>query len=265
MFAAVLFSLVGGVGLAQVVSDPAQVTLRWLRLGGLIATALTAFTLTVLWGQDQTVSPAFWLAAMLAASACLCQLMLSQLGYRFAQRVAAMAVFVLASTTMALVGADLVLAAAATSDFETPSSLHLTGVWLTTPLSAGLTGGLLMTMLLGHAYLTAGGEMTQKPFLRLVRAMALLLILRAATSLVFGARLWCSDTEIYKPVMQSVMVIARYSVGLIVPAVFIYMIDDCVRRRANQSATGILYVAGFLVMMGEAFALHLMQQTGRLF
>ena len=45
-----------------------------------------------------------------------------------------------------------------------------------------------------------------------------------------------------------------YAVGLIVPAVFTYMTYDCVRRRANQSATGILYVATVLVIVGEGIA-----------
>jgi hypothetical protein len=54
---------------------------------------------------------------------------------------------------------------------------------------------------------------------------------------------------------------ARFLVGLIVPAVFVYMIYDCVQRRANQSATGILYVATVLVVIGEAAALSLVEST----
>ena len=54
----------------------------------------------------------------------------------------------------------------------------------------------------------------------------------------------------------------RWFVGLIVPAVFVYMAHDCIRRRSTQSATGILYVAGVLVFIGELVALHLTRETG---
>jgi hypothetical protein len=58
------------------------------------------------------------------------------------------------------------------------------------------------------------------------------------------------------------MITARYLVGIVVPGVFTYMIHDCVKRRANQSATGILYVAGVLVIIGEGAALALQSATG---
>ena len=142
------------------------------------------------------------------------------------------------------------------------------GLWVVL-LSQGLLGGFLMTMLLGHAYLTAGGEMTQAPFRRLVILLAILLALRVATSgtgalwpylagqaNVSGhmARLW-----------DMVMITARFLVGFVVPGVFMYMIYDCVTRRANQSATGILYVATVLVILGEGMALALSSRTGLMF
>ena len=49
------------------------------------------------------------------------------------------------------------------------------------------------------------------------------------------------------------------------PAVFVYMIHDCVKRRANQSATGILYVATVLVVLGEGMAMALLGSTGHMF
>ena len=61
------------------------------------------------------------------------------------------------------------------------------------------------------------------------------------------------------------MIIARYAVGLIVPGVFTYMVYDCVRRAANQSATGILYVTLVLVILGEGANLALLDATGLFF
>jgi hypothetical protein len=40
------------------------------------------------------------------------------------------------------------------------------------------------------------------------------------------------------------------------------MAHDCIKRRATQSATGILYVAGVLIFIGEIIALYLLRQTG---
>ena len=50
--------------------------------------------------------------------------------------------------------------------------------------------------------------------------------------------------------------------ALVVPAIFIYMASDCIKRRSTQSATGILYVAGVLVFIGEMIALYLVRVTG---
>ena len=55
---------------------------------------------------------------------------------------------------------------------------------------------------------------------------------------------------------------AETLVGLGVPAAFVYMAHDCIRRRSTQSATGILYVAGVLVFLGEMVALYLVRETG---
>jgi hypothetical protein len=43
---------------------------------------------------------------------------------------------------------------------------------------------------------------------------------------------------------------------LVFLAALIPMIADCVKRRANQSATGLLYVASFLALMGEGVATY---------
>ncbi len=56
-------------------------------------------------------------------------------------------------------------------------------------------------------------------------------------------------------------VITRWLVGLVIPGVFIYMAYDCIRRRATQSATGILYVTGILIFIGEIIALYLLRET----
>ena len=71
----------------------------------------------------------------------------------------------------------------------------------------------------------------------------------------------------YRPVyllwgQYGLLILTRFLVGLAVPAVFVYMAHDCIKRRATQSATGILYVAGVLVFIGEITALYLVKATG---
>ena len=56
--------------------------------------------------------------------------------------------------------------------------------------------------------------------------------------------------------------LTRWLVGLAIPAVFVYMTHDCIKRRATQSATGILYVAAVLVFIGEIIATYLVRMTG---
>ncbi len=235
MIPVMLLMFVAGIALTQAVSDPKQVTLRWLRLGGLIAVGLAAAALVV--------NPSFWPAIVLP----IAQLLAVQLGRRTPQRLAALLSFI------------LIVVLLCKPQFV-PACLIATG------LSSGLLGGFLMTMLLGHAYLTAGGEMTQKPFVRLVTLVALLLVLRAVASVAFALLpFFAAESD---PQFQSlsatwdvVMITVRYLVGLLVPGVFTYMIWDCVKRRANQSATGILYVAGILVILGEGTALALLKAT----
>jgi hypothetical protein len=123
-----------------------------------------------------------------------------------------------------------------------------------------MTGLALMDMLLGHAYLTAA-KMTMAPLRRLNLALACVLALRVFSgiaALVLQSRY---ATELFWP-RFGLLVGTRWLVGLLVPAVFVYMAHDCIRRRSTQSATGILYVAGVLIFIGELVALYLTRETG---
>ncbi len=269
--------LVGGITLSQAVSDPRAVTLRWLRLGGLIALTLVGVALALRPGvgtggagvgfgwSSETDNAVSWGLLIASAVACVVQLVTVQLAKRDVQRVAATCGFVLAVAAAAFVlTAQFKLAVEA--DAVTDVSPGLGAVVAATPWSAGLLGGFLMTMLLGHAYLTAGNEMTQAPFRRLVLVLALLLAVRLLVSLVTGAWPAMRQQDVQPLSSWSVMLMtARYGVGLVVPGAFVYMIHDCVKRRANQSATGILYVATILVVIGEGAALALVRATGFVF
>jgi hypothetical protein len=253
MIPTLLLMLSAGIALSQAASDPNAVTLRWLRLGGLISTALLAVAgFALVFAGDATVTRG--LAVACVAVLAVAQLLAVQLGRRRTQRGLAAATFIAGVAAAAVLFADI----STRSDALRDKLLTLTP---TLALSAGLLGGFLMTMLLGHAYLAAGNEMTQAPFRRLTLMLAVLLALRAVGSIALGLLPWLNAPREGSPMWAIMIMTARYAVGLLAPGLFAYMTYDCVRRRANQSATGILYVATVLVIIGEWSAWSLFDRT----
>jgi hypothetical protein len=268
--ALMLLEFIGGIALACAITNPHEVTLRWLRLAGIIALALAGVAAVVITlGASLPTNPHNHthiqnLTLIIVPISFLIQLITVQRAMRNTQRLAAslafISVVILASSAMRYV---------CTSD-STPSSFLLTiNLLLTALSSAGLLGGYLMTMLLGHAYLTAGNEMTQRPFQRLTLTLASLLALRSATSIIGGLWPYLHQPSInfssFGQISNVVLITARYLTGLVIPAVFTYMTYDCIARRSNQSATGILYVTLILIVIGEGVALALIPSTGFIF
>ena len=54
----------------------------------------------------------------------------------------------------------------------------------------------------------------------------------------------------------------RGAVGLLAVGVLTYMVADCVRLRATQSATGILYFASVFAYVGELAGQQLLMECG---
>src|SRR5262245_58689004 len=89
MIAVILFMFVAGICLSQAASDPNQVTLRWLRLGGIIALSLAAITgvfRAVGGGELDRSMLTLYVASIMAIVA---QLIAVQLAHRKTQRIAA--------------------------------------------------------------------------------------------------------------------------------------------------------------------------------
>jgi len=244
-----LILLAGGIMLAAAVSNPREVTLQWLRLGGI--TALSACGLAGFFffrrdPIDRAVLQAILIGA--TAAAVLGQLAFVQIAWRRTQRflsAMAFAVSVIAAAKLLGVadGLPMLLALVAVA-----------GV-------AAMTGLTLMDMLLGHAYLTAS-KMTIAPFLRLNLGVAVAMLVRTVCAVVVTMLVqhWHPVEMLWG--IQGLLIGTRWLVGLLVPAVFIYMAHDCIKRRSTQSATGILYVAGVLIFIGEIIALNLVRETG---
>ncbi len=249
----------GGVMLAAAVSNPRQVTLQWLRLAGIIALCGCGLAGYFYARREPAGESAFHLRMQLGlmiatAAAILGQLAFAQVAFRNTQRMFAGLAFVIAILAGCNLLHDIAYLHGDKATAIAWQALACAGV-------AAMTGLVLMDMLLGHAYLTAS-KMTIAPFRRLNLVLAGALMVR--TVLAVGVTMVLQRLH---PVdmlwgIHGLLIGTRWFVGLLVPAVFIYMAHDCIKRRSTQSATGILYVAGVLVFIGEIVALQLVRATG---
>ncbi|HYO10286.1 MAG TPA: hypothetical protein VER17_15060 [Tepidisphaeraceae bacterium] len=242
-----LILLAGGILLAAAVSDPNQVTLQWLRLCGILALVMAGLAGFFLSRREGGADAPAVVATVATAAFILGQLAFAQVDHRRTQRALAMASFAAA----VVAGARILRAGGAVSGASLASALGV----------ATVSGLALMDMLLGHAYLTAA-KMTIAPFRRLNLLLAAALVGRAGIA-VGGALLLHRLEPVYLLWgAYGLLILTRWLVGLAVPAVFVYMAHDCIKRRSTQSATGILYVAGVLIFIGEVIAVYLARATG---
>ncbi|HEY7090119.1 MAG TPA: hypothetical protein VH518_18625 [Tepidisphaeraceae bacterium] len=246
-----LILLAGGIMLAAAISDPKQVTLRWLRLAGIIALVMVGLGLFFLMRRSDlqhAIRNDLGFRTGAVAVAILAQLAFVQVAWRRTGRAWALIAF---GSSLAV--ASMMLAGSMPSQIARPllRVLGCAGV-------SAMTGLVLMDMLLGHAYLTAS-QMTMAPFVRLNRAVAITLAIRALLGILV-LLLNRPDRMFWN--LHAVYLGTRWLVGIIVPGIFIWMAHDCIKRRATQSATGILYVAGVLIFIGEIIGLYLLSQTG---
>jgi hypothetical protein len=240
-----LILLAAGVMLAVAVPRPRDVTLHWLRLGGIIALVMAGLSVFLWLRRESPRTQRETLLYLAVTIAILFQLAMTQIGWARVQRLFA----AVASASGVTLGTRLC------------GSTSMLAVSFSCAGIAAMTGLALMDMLLGHAYLTAS-NMTMPPFRRLNDALGIMTILRMMIAV--GGVLWLNSR---RPVemfwgVYGLYAITRWLVGLAVPMVFVYMARDCIKRRATQSATGILYVAGVLIFIGEILALHLVRETG---
>lgn len=259
--------LAGGVMLAAAVSNPREVTLQWLRLAGIIALTMSGlagafYAFDVRDSANTSIILQRVQVGLLVVTGLLvlAQLGFVQVAWRRTQRIFAAMAFIVAVLAGCNVLHEMMFAQGTAVRFP-PKALSMGLQTLACAGVAAMTGLALMDMLLGHAYLTAS-QMTMQPFARLNLSLAITLILRAlcAVGLTLALQSWRPVEMLWSA--YGLMMIVRWVVGLVVPAVFVYMAHDCIKRRSTQAATGILYVAGVLVMIGEIIALYLTRATG---
>lgn len=271
-----------GIGLSQVISSHRGVTLKWLRLGDLIALPILSIAIFIFmkFNNGRVWTHTVLVIECATGLGIVFHLILVQLAKRIAQRVVlcgficgvVLYTFFVCwyqdSSVIDIFLKDLVNRDR-NSDVDAAVSVYS---WLRfyTPLvfvlSAWLVGGSIMTMLLGHAYLTAGNEMTQRPFMRLAKWLAGGIILRLLLAIFMGLiPWWLNREEINSEQPQlwiTMMITVRFLAGLFIPAIMVFMVIECIKIRANQSATGILYIVGILLLIGELTSISISQSTG---
>ncbi|HZF00022.1 MAG TPA: hypothetical protein VE981_23640 [Planctomycetota bacterium] len=122
-------------------------------------------------------------------------------------------------------------------------------------LSAGLVlGTSLIAMSTGHWYL-ANAKLSFDILIRLCRMFVLAIGIKAVIVAIYAVwrfeEYWRLE-DFYKLVMG-----VRIAAGIVLALVLALMSLSCAKRRANQSATGILYVAVTFVLIGETISLYL--------
>lgn len=133
-------------------------------------------------------------------------------------------------------------------------------------LGGVFVGSITIAWLLGHAYLTAT-KMTIAPLRHFSRVLLWVVGARLMFCAMSAAALWFiafdGRSEVLRELSIEWLVVSlRVGVGLVAVAVFAWMVADCVRLRATQSATGILYFGSVFAYMGELASLHLLMRVG---
>ena len=131
--------------------------------------------------------------------------------------------------------------------------------------SAFLLGSTLTAMLLGHYYLTSPA-MSIDPLRRFVVCTAWGLAIRALVAAV-GLGFWLNGRGLShtSATVPPLFLAVRWGMGLVAPAVATVLTWKTVQIRSTQSATGILYIAFTLILIGELSALILSRDVGVVF
>jgi len=139
--------------------------------------------------------------------------------------------------------------------------------------SALVLGSITIAWLLGHAYLTAT-KMTIAPLVWFSRVLFWSVVAKIAfvlISFLVGWLMTRTDGPVELALSPSILTLVYRSwlvaslrgvVGLLSVGVFAYMVADCVKLRATQSATGILYFASVFAYVGELAGQQLLMECG---
>lgn len=126
--------------------------------------------------------------------------------------------------------------------------------------SGAVLGTALVAMTTGHWYLS-NARLSFDVLVRLCVMFLGALGARAAVTSAYLASRWTSYRTLEE--FDKLVLGVRVGAGIVLAAVLGGMALSCARRKANQSATGILYVAVVFVLIGETISMYLTLGKGR--
>jgi hypothetical protein len=145
----------------------------------------------------------------------------------------------------------VLMAAFGWTEYGTGTAVLLAAHLLTSALVLGTS---IVAMSTGHWYL-ANAQLSFDILIRLCRMFVASIGLKAGVVVLYVAEHagdYAGLEDFYKIVMAT-----RVAAGIVLALVLALMSLSCARRHANQSATGILYVAVVFVLIGETISLYL--------
>jgi len=124
-------------------------------------------------------------------------------------------------------------------------------------LASGLfLGSGVLAMLLGHRYLTAP-SLSMVPLRHLSYIFMGWVVWKAGAVSFNVYRLWPTPwfrAAFFLSTLEGVYLWIRLLIGLLAPAILSWMIVQTVQERATMSATGLLYIAMLMAILGEIMA-----------
>jgi hypothetical protein len=133
--------------------------------------------------------------------------------------------------------------------------------------SAALLGGACTAMVLGHWYLVIPsmevGHLQRMVGFHIVTLIGRVAVVAIVLGLAVGVPLASGQSlRRYVTSLDGIFFWQRMLFGLLAPAVLSYLTWETAKIRSTQSATGILYVDFFTVVVGEVLAGYLLLSTG---
>lgn len=258
------YSLAGGMLAILSTGRIEQVSWRFLQLIGLLVFAVLCGP--IVWTLAASQSPvadalnASTVAAALAAAGAVALALLAPFHAKRPTAIRALA----AGAGVAGLIAAAISALQALSATELPAAAPFMVV-VDRIVGGLLIGSMTVAWLLGHAYLTAT-SMTIAPLRHYSRAMRWTILARIAFILVSLVVAWwlglISEGNLTAQLANAWLFVSlRIGLGIVAVAVFVYMIEDCVRLRATQSATGILYFGSLFAYVGELSSQQLLREV----
>ncbi len=265
-----LYALASGVAIVLATCNPQQIAWKFHRLSGILVLALAVPPTAWLW-QNRSATDASFVdfAVVLGAVTSL-----GAMGMMLLAPLIARIPTIFRSCCIVAGGAGLVSAAIMACAGKSFSLGLNTLVVVNELLAAMLLGSITVAWLLGHAYLTAT-KMTIAPMqhfskmlLLSISARAMFTIISLGIAYAVGGDAAAQSTPtagvwvMHLLQNQWIIITLRLGLGVVAVGIFAYMVSDCVRLRATQSATGILYFGSIFAYVGELANQHLIAECG---